>query len=86
MKAVGDELVHVRPTTLIVMPIWELFQGKVDKVVIVIKDKQEVTLERFIVSTESMIQIESFNKDTPFVDRFGMNHKCSRNFAESREP
>jgi hypothetical protein len=69
VKAVGDELVHVCPTFLIAMPELKKFQGKVDKVVIVIKDKQEVSLERFIISTESMIQVEGFNKDTPFVDR-----------------
>ena len=47
----------------------KLLQGKVDKVAIVIKDNQEVSLERFIISTENMIQVEGFNKDTPFVDR-----------------
>ena len=71
MKAVGDELVHVGLNILLCRYFIEEFQGKVDKVVIVIKDKQEVSLERFIISTESMIQVEGFNKDTPFVDELG---------------
>jgi hypothetical protein len=41
-------------------------QGTVDKVVVVIKDKEQVALERFIFSVESMIQVEAFNKDTRF--------------------
>ena len=65
----------------------KLFQGKVDKVVIVIKDKQEVSLERFIVSTESMIQVEGFNKDTPFVDKLDkLLNAFIPEFVESREP
>ncbi|KAF8481983.1 DNA-binding protein [Russula ochroleuca] len=48
MKAIGDELVL----------------GNVEKVVVVIKDKDEVALERFIFSIQTMIAIESFNKDT----------------------
>jgi hypothetical protein len=39
-------------------------QGNVEKVVVVIKDKDEVALERFIFSIQTMIAIESFNKDT----------------------
>ncbi|KAG6817755.1 hypothetical protein H0H87_004546 [Tephrocybe sp. NHM501043] len=42
----------------------ELVLGNVDKVVIVIKDKDQVALERFIFSVENMIQVEAFNKDT----------------------
>ncbi|KAF8203091.1 DNA-binding protein [Pholiota molesta] len=48
VKAIGDELVH----------------GKVDKVVVVIKDKEQVPLERFIFSIETMIEVDAFNKDT----------------------
>ena len=78
MKAVGDELVHVGLNILLLCQyLIEEFQGKVDKVVIVIKDKQEVSLERFIISTESMIQVEGFNKDTPFVDELGWMSPCS---------
>jgi hypothetical protein len=39
-------------------------QGNIEKVVVVIKDKDEVALERFIFSIQTMIAIESFNKDT----------------------
>jgi mitotic spindle assembly checkpoint protein MAD2B len=39
-------------------------QGNVEKVVVVIKDKDEVALERFIFSVQNMIAVESFNKDT----------------------
>lgn len=36
-----------------------------DKVVVVIKDtRDDVALERFIFSVQSMIEIESYNKDT----------------------
>ncbi|TFY72788.1 hypothetical protein EVG20_g208 [Dentipellis fragilis] len=42
----------------------ELALGNVDKVVVVIKDKNEVALERFIFSIQTMIEMESFNKDT----------------------
>ncbi|KAF9460097.1 DNA-binding protein [Collybia nuda] len=46
----------------------ELIQGNVDKVVVVIKDKDHVPLERFIFSVENMIAVESFNKDTAIED------------------
>ncbi|TFK77318.1 DNA-binding protein [Pluteus cervinus] len=42
----------------------ELTLGNVDKVVVVIKDKEQVPLERFIFAVENMISVESFNKDT----------------------
>ncbi|KAL1748974.1 DNA-binding protein [Schizophyllum fasciatum] len=48
VKAVGEELV----------------QGTVSKVVVVIKDKDNEPLERFIFALESMIEVEAFNKDT----------------------
>jgi hypothetical protein len=32
--------------------------------VVVIKDQNQIALERFIFSVEQMIQVESFNKDT----------------------
>ena len=44
--------------------IFFLTQGNVEKVVVVIKDKDEVALERFIFSIQTMITIELFNKDT----------------------
>ncbi|OBZ78751.1 Mitotic spindle assembly checkpoint protein MAD2B [Grifola frondosa] len=48
IKAIGDEL----------------FLGNVDKVVVVIKNKEDVALERFIFATRNLIQVESYNKDT----------------------
>ncbi|KAJ7651753.1 DNA-binding protein [Mycena polygramma] len=42
----------------------QLLTGNVEKVVVVIKDKDEVALERFLFSIENMIQVEAFNKDT----------------------
>jgi len=48
VKAIGEELVL----------------GNVDKVVVVIKDKDQVALERFIFSVQNMITVESYNKDT----------------------
>jgi mitotic spindle assembly checkpoint protein MAD2B len=34
--------------------------------VVVIKDKDQVALERFIFSVQNMIAVESYNKDTRF--------------------
>ncbi|KAG6866044.1 hypothetical protein C0991_009141 [Blastosporella zonata] len=48
----------------------ELILGNVDKVVVVIKDKDQMALERFIFSVENMIKVEAFNKDT------GCNSSC----------
>ncbi|PSS05452.1 hypothetical protein PHLCEN_2v3832 [Hermanssonia centrifuga] len=39
-------------------------QGNVDKVVVVIKSKDDVALERFIFAVQNMIEVEAFNKDT----------------------
>ncbi|KAJ3872705.1 spindle checkpoint protein [Lentinula edodes] len=47
VKALGEELVN----------------GNLDKVVIVIKNKEEKALERFMFSVENMIQVEKFDKD-----------------------
>ncbi|KAF9269936.1 DNA-binding protein [Marasmius fiardii PR-910] len=52
VKAVGEELVH----------------GNVEKVIVVIKDKDQSTLERFIFSIDTMIQVEPFDKDTSVED------------------
>lgn len=38
-----------------------------DKVVVVIKDKEQIALERFIFSVETMIEVDAFNKDTGYV-------------------
>ena len=45
VKAVGEEMV----------------EGNLDKVVVVIKNKDEKALERFIFSMENMIQVEKFS-------------------------
>jgi mitotic spindle assembly checkpoint protein MAD2B len=70
IKAIGDELALVSTSNLCVPrrrknEFSVLFsQGNVEKVVVVIKDKDEVALERFIFSIQTMIAVESFNKDT----------------------
>ncbi|KAG1757145.1 DNA-binding protein [Suillus lakei] len=46
----------------------ELVLGNVDKVVVVIKDRKQVALERFIFSVQNMIEVESYNKDTSVQD------------------
>jgi len=46
----------------------ELVLGNVDKVVVVIKDKDQVALERFIFSVQNMIEVEPYNKDTSVQD------------------
>ncbi|TFK36949.1 DNA-binding protein [Crucibulum laeve] len=48
VKAIAEEMAH----------------GNVDKVVVIIKDKQQIALERFIFSVQNLIPAESFNKDT----------------------
>lgn len=52
VKAIGEELVR----------------GNVDKVIVVIKDKDQLALERFVFSTDTMIQVEAFDKDTSVED------------------
>ncbi|EIN13986.1 DNA-binding protein, partial [Punctularia strigosozonata HHB-11173 SS5] len=47
MRAVGDEIIS----------------GTIDKVILVIKDKDEVALERFIFSIEKILNIEGYNTD-----------------------
>ncbi|KAJ3557321.1 hypothetical protein NP233_g11772 [Leucocoprinus birnbaumii] len=39
-------------------------KGNVQRIIVVIKDQNQVALERFIFSVEHMIQVESFDKDT----------------------
>jgi len=41
----------------------ELIRGKVDKVVVVIKDKEQIALERFLFSIDTMIEVEGYNRD-----------------------
>ncbi|TEB38907.1 DNA-binding protein [Coprinellus micaceus] len=42
----------------------EMAQGTVEKVVVIVKNKEQVALERFIFSIDNMIEVESFNKGT----------------------
>ncbi|KAI0727808.1 DNA-binding protein [Fomitopsis betulina] len=42
----------------------ELILGALDKVVVVIKNKEEVALERFIFAIDSLIPVAPFNRDT----------------------
>ncbi|KAJ7361538.1 DNA-binding protein [Mycena albidolilacea] len=46
----------------------QLLTGNVENVVVVIKDKEEVALERFLFSIENVVQVEAFNKDTSVED------------------
>ncbi|KIJ66302.1 hypothetical protein HYDPIDRAFT_109297 [Hydnomerulius pinastri MD-312] len=46
----------------------ELVLGNVDKVVVVIKDRDQVALERFIFSIKNMVEVEPYNKDTSIQD------------------
>lgn len=39
------------------------FQGTIDKVILIIKDKDEVALERFIFSIEKILNIKGYNTD-----------------------
>ena len=45
----------------------ELLLGVVDKFVVVIKNKEQVALERFIFSVQQMIQVEPYDKESKFV-------------------
>ncbi|KZT75006.1 DNA-binding protein [Daedalea quercina L-15889] len=42
----------------------ELVLGTLNKVVVVIKNKDEVALERFIFALHSLVNVESYNRDT----------------------
>ncbi|KAK7695173.1 hypothetical protein QCA50_002363 [Cerrena zonata] len=46
----------------------ELALGNVDKVILVIKNKEEIALERFIFAVRNMIEVEPFNKETSVED------------------
>ncbi|KAH6916966.1 DNA-binding protein [Coprinopsis sp. MPI-PUGE-AT-0042] len=46
----------------------EMAQDTVDKVVVVIKDKEQTPMERFIFSIENMIEVEAYNKTTGVED------------------
>ncbi|KXN88762.1 Mitotic spindle assembly checkpoint protein MAD2B [Leucoagaricus sp. SymC.cos] len=58
VRAVRDELELAIPLSFLHV------QGTVQRIVVVIKDKNNIALERFIFSVEHMIQVESFDKDT----------------------
>ena len=70
VNAIGDELAQVNGSFVpnIVLnfkpPRTRHAQGTVAKVVMVIKDMNDVALERFIFAVQSMIEVELFNKDT----------------------
>ncbi|KAH7909798.1 DNA-binding protein [Hygrophoropsis aurantiaca] len=57
VKAIGEELVL----------------GNVDKVIIVVKDKDQIALERFIFSMSNMIEIESYDKNMSVQDAMSSN-------------
>ncbi|EKM61335.1 uncharacterized protein PHACADRAFT_156594 [Phanerochaete carnosa HHB-10118-sp] len=42
----------------------ELAVGNVEKVVVLIKGKDDVALERYIFAVQNVIQVEAYNKDT----------------------
>lgn len=64
------------------------YQGNVEKLVVVIKDKEQVALERFIFSIQNMIEVEPFQKDSRFgllscvkqqrMTFFFLSQKCTR--------
>lgn len=39
-------------------------QGNVDKVIVVIKNNEEVALERFIFALKNVLEVETYDKDT----------------------
>lgn len=49
---------------LVCMMTYPFTQGALDKVVVVIKNKEEVALERFIFAIDSLIPVAPFNRDT----------------------
>ena len=73
VKAVGEELVLVCFLEEISQSLGQqaeihqfVIQGNVDKVVVVIKNKEETPMERFIFAVQNMIEVEPYNKDTRF--------------------
>ena len=70
MKAVADELSTVSTHKHLILPpviLISQHQGNVDKVVVLVKNKEDIALERFVFAVQNMIQVESYNKDTRFV-------------------
>ena len=43
--------------------LWASPQGNIQKVVVVIRDKEQVALERFIFSVQNMIEVDAYNRD-----------------------
>ena len=85
VKAIGDELVSVRAEQL---ALWynsrRNIKGNVERVVMVIKDKENIPLERFVFGIRSMIEVEAFDKDsrsdsTSYVQSTHLT--CSRYFS-----
>lgn len=63
VKAIGEELAKVTASRVPFQFRNEYIQGNVDKIVVVVKDKKEVMLERFIFAVQNMIEVETYNKD-----------------------
>ena len=75
VKAIGEELVLVNTSQRVSnnrSTEFFVLQGNVDKVVVVIKDKDQVALERFIFSVQNMIEVEPYNKDTRFIKMYNL--------------
>ena len=65
VKAIADELAAVSTVRKYPPVVTDsCAQGNVDKVAIVIKNKDDVALERYIFAVQNMIQVEAYNKDT----------------------
>jgi len=55
------------------MTFWDVFglcwQGNVDKAIVVIKNKEDEPLERFVFALRTMIEVQGYDRDHRFVPR-----------------
>ena len=70
VKAIGEELALVS-ISRIFMEFRDVFglcwQGHVDKAIVVIKNKEDEPLERFVFALRTMIEVQGYDRDHRFV-------------------
>ena len=66
VKAIGEELALVSVSRILV--IFRTYsdlagQGHVDKAIVVIKNKEDEPLERFVFALRSMVEVQGYDRD-----------------------
>jgi len=70
VKAIGEELALVSVSRLLdgISDVFGLrWQGHVDKAIVVIKNKEDEPLERFVFALRTMIEVQGYDRDHRFV-------------------